>query len=77
MKKGELEDIEDHRAGPPVGTIRESGSAQPPRKGRTAFTAEDDRILMEWCVKAERQGLSVKGNDLFKQLEEKVGACVR
>lgn len=70
--KGELEDVDDHRAGPPAGTIREVGSAQPGRKGRTPFTAEDDRILMEWCVKAERKGLSLRGNDLYKQLEAKV-----
>jgi Rap1 Myb domain len=72
VAKGELEDIEDHRAGPPVGTIRAVGSVQPTKKGRTPFTAEDDRILMEWCAKAERKGLSLKGNDLYKQLEAKV-----
>ncbi|PMD31138.1 hypothetical protein L207DRAFT_573195 [Hyaloscypha variabilis F] len=71
VAKGVLEDIEDHRAGPPVGTIREVGSVQPAKKGRTPFTAEDDRILMEWCIKAERKGLSLKGNDLYKQLEAK------
>ena len=69
VANGELEDIEKHRAGPPAGTIREVGSAQPARKGRTPFTPEDDRILMEWCIKAERAGLSLKGNDLYKQLE--------
>jgi hypothetical protein len=69
VANGELEDIEKHRAGPPVGTIREVGSAQPARKGGTPFTPEDDRILMEWCIKAERAGLSLKGNDLYKQLE--------
>jgi Rap1 Myb domain len=72
VAKGELEDVELHRAGPPVGTIREVGSAQPARKGRTPFTADDDRILMEWCTNAERKGLSLKGNDLYKQLEAKV-----
>jgi len=72
VAKGELEDVEDHRAGRPVGTIREVGSAQPARKGRTPFTAEDDRILMRWCTEAERKGLSLKGNDLYKQLEAKV-----
>ena len=75
VAKGVLEDIEDHRAGPPVGTIREVGSVQPAKKGRTPFTAEDDRILMEWCIKAERKGLSLKGNDLYKQLEAKVWLC--
>jgi hypothetical protein len=72
VAKGELEDIEDHRAGPPVGTIRAVGSAQPTKKGKTPFTAEDDRILMEWCTKAERKGLPLKGNEIYKQLEAKV-----
>jgi hypothetical protein len=72
---GELEDIEDHRARPAVETIRAVGSAQPMRKGKTPFTAEDDRILMEWCARAERKGLTTKGNELYKQLEEKVRLC--
>jgi Rap1 Myb domain len=72
VANGKLENIDDHRAGPPAGTIREVGSAQPPKKGRTPFTAEDDRILMEWCIRAERKGLSLKGNELYKQLEAKV-----
>jgi hypothetical protein len=75
VAKGELEDVEDYLAGPPAGTIRAVGSAQPMKKGRTPFTAEDDRILMEWCTRAERKGLSIKGNDLYKQLEEKVRPC--
>jgi hypothetical protein len=72
VKKGELEDIEDHRAGPVTHTAREVGSGGPTRKGRTPFTAEDDRILMEWVMKGERAGIAVKGNELFQQLEEKV-----
>jgi hypothetical protein len=73
LKKGELEDIELYRAGPATNIIREVGSAQPARKGRTPFTAEDDRILRDWCVNAERKGVSMKGNELYKQLEAKVG----
>lgn len=76
VAKGALEDLDDYRAGRVVGTIREVGSAQPARKGKIAFTAEDDRILMEWCIKAERKGLSVKGNEIYKQLEEKVKLSV-
>lgn len=72
LKKGRLEDIENHRAGPTTATIRPVGSAQPPRTGRTPFTAEDDRILMEWCARAERVGAHMKGNTLFEQLEAKV-----
>lgn len=67
---GRLEDKENHRAGPTTRTVREVSSAQPTRSGRTAFTSQDDRDLMIWVIKAERSGLSVKGNDIYKQLEE-------
>ena len=72
VKKGELEDIELYRAGPATNIIREVSSAQPARKGRTPFTTEDDRILRDWCIKAERKGVSMKGNELYKQLEANV-----
>jgi hypothetical protein len=72
VKHGALEDIELYRAGPATNIIRDVGSAQPARKGRTPFTAEDDRILRDWCVKAELKGVSMKGNELYKQLEAKV-----
>jgi hypothetical protein len=72
VKKGELEDIENHRAGPATHMAREVGSGEPTRKGRTPFTAEDDRILMKWVMQGERAGISSKGNELFKQLEKQV-----
>jgi len=71
-KKGVLEELEDHRAGPASHVVREVGSRGPTRKGRTPFSAEDDRILKSWVTDGERAGISVKGNELFKQLEEKV-----
>jgi hypothetical protein len=73
VRNGKLEDIEDHRAGPAERVVREAGSGQPSRKGRTPFTVEDDRILMEWCAQAEARGASLKGNELYIQLEAKVG----
>ena len=76
VAKGALEDLDDYRAGRDVGTIREVGSAQPARKGKIAFTPEDDRTLMEWCIRAEQKGLSMKGNEMYKQLEEKVKLSV-
>lgn len=72
VKLGRLESLENHRAGPAEQVIRVVGSAQPARKGRTPFTREDDRILMEWCIRAERQGKSLKGNEIYIQLEAKV-----
>ncbi len=73
MKKGVLADSEKYHAGPATQQVREAGSKQPPKKGRTPFSAEDDRILMEWCTKAERLGSSISGNTVFQQLAEKVG----
>lgn len=72
MKDGQLVDMENYRAGPAEKSIREVGSGQPTRSGRTPFSVEDDRILMEWVTRAERQGVSTKGNELYKQLEQKV-----
>lgn len=69
VTRGQLEDIEKHRAGPTTHTVRDVGSAQPARSGRTPFTAQDDHDLMIWVTKAERNGISVKGNETFKQLE--------
>ncbi|KUJ12511.1 uncharacterized protein LY89DRAFT_652986 [Mollisia scopiformis] len=69
LKKGELVNPEEHSAGPATATIRPVGSSQPAKTGRTKFTAEDDRILMNWCAKAERQGQSLRGNIIFQQLE--------
>ncbi|KAF8857978.1 hypothetical protein BDZ45DRAFT_690436 [Acephala macrosclerotiorum] len=69
IKKGDLEDIENHRAGPVTRVVRQVGSAVPSRQGRTKFTAEDDRILMKWCTRAERQGKSLKGNEIYQKLE--------
>jgi hypothetical protein len=70
VARGRLEDAEDHRAGPETHTVREVGSAQPPRSGRTPFTAQDDRDLFIWVTKAERTGIPLKGNDMYQQLEQ-------
>jgi hypothetical protein len=71
-KNGALEELEQHRAGPASHVVREVGSGGPTRKGRTPFSAEDDRVLKKWVMDGERVGISSKGNELFKQLEEKV-----
>ncbi|KAF4637675.1 hypothetical protein G7Y89_g392 [Cudoniella acicularis] len=72
VRNGRLENVEDHLAGPPVGTVREAGSGQPVKRGKTPFTAEDDRILTEWVARAERKGVAIRGNELYKQLAAKV-----
>ncbi|GAB1732101.1 hypothetical protein NU195Hw_g8954t1 [Hortaea werneckii] len=69
IRNGAVPDPEDHRAGPPVGSIRDVASSVPGKQTRRAFTAEDDKILWQWVQKAEEQGGSVKGNDIYKHLE--------
>lgn len=72
IKKGVLEELDDHRAGPLQHTVRAVGSGGGAKKSRTPYTAEDDRILKDWVLKGERAGLSSSGLELFKQLEERV-----
>lgn len=71
VKNGVLEDKEEHRAGPSTHTARDIASGQPAKLGRTAFTAEDDAELMKWVTQTERAGGLTKGNELYKQLEQK------
>ncbi|KAF2117162.1 hypothetical protein BDV96DRAFT_598093 [Lophiotrema nucula] len=73
IKRGELQDPEDHPAGPPAGTAREAGStARPTKIGRAAYTLEEDRILYHWVKDHEAKGVgSASGNEIYKQLQEK------
>ena len=73
LRGGRLEDLKNHPAGPTTHMVREVGSTRPTKSGRTPFTSQDDRDLMLWVTKAERNGLSVRGNDIYKQFEEIVG----
>ncbi|KAF7861773.1 hypothetical protein EAF04_007656 [Stromatinia cepivora] len=67
-KAGKLADIEAHRCGAQSGTISERATAQPAKTTRTPYTAEDDRILTKWVLKAERMGRSTKGNQIYMEL---------
>ncbi|KAJ5040887.1 uncharacterized protein L3040_005446 [Drepanopeziza brunnea f. sp. 'multigermtubi'] len=71
VKKGSLEDFDKYPAGPAKQEVRPAASGQPTRKGRTKYTAEDDRILMEWCIRAERRGVLLGGNPIWHDLEKK------
>ena len=73
VRKGVLESLADHQAGPPSGTVRSVGSLNQLTKGsRTPFTAEDDHTLYAWVQECEQQGMKVAGNEIYKQLELKV-----
>jgi hypothetical protein len=73
IANGELLDPDDFPAGPTIGTARDPGSIVRPAKGvRAAYTPDEDRILYKWVKDAEASGLRVRGNELYKQLEQKV-----
>lgn len=67
-KAGKLVDMEAYRCGAQAGTISERATAQPAKTSRTPYTAEDDRILTKWVLKAERMGRSTKGNQIYMEL---------
>lgn len=70
IEHGEIQDPDDYPAGPPVGTARTTGSLQPTKGTRAAFTAEEDRILYKW-VQDQGPGGLVHGNKIYKSLEKK------
>ncbi|KAK3686487.1 hypothetical protein LTR37_019772 [Vermiconidia calcicola] len=71
ISDGQLPDPNKHPAGPPPGTVRQAGSGVPRKSTRTPFSADDDRVLWQWVKRCEAEGLLVKGNEIYKQLEAK------
>lgn len=71
VRDGSLASEEAHRCGMRATTARVSrvGSSQPTRQGRVPFTEEDDHVLTQWVLRAEGQGIAIKGNELYRQLE--------
>ncbi len=72
IQNGKLEDADQYRAGPAMGTIRESSSARPPRTGRIAFSVQDDKQLVEWVQECKAKGGRILGNEIYKSLEARV-----
>lgn len=73
IRNGLLEDLDDHKVGPPEGNIRSIGSVVQPAKGtRNKYTNEDDRILWSWVNDNPQKGGGTDGNEIYKQLEIKV-----
>lgn len=74
VRNGELEDLKDHRLGAPEGTVKSVGSTiQPPKSSRNKYTQDDDRILWNWVNETPQKGGGTDGNEIYKQLEAKVG----
>ncbi len=76
MEDGTLKPIDDYLR-PPAHEPRPVGSSLPQKGTRTAFNAEEDRILAKWVAKHENMGISIKGNSIYKELELKVWPRLR
>lgn len=74
IRKGERENPENYRAGPPEGTVRDIGSSISAKNSRVPYTAEDDRQLYNWVKDHERKRGAISGNEIYKQLEIEVWA---
>lgn len=48
------------------------GLSQPVKGTRTPFSAEDDQVLYQWVADYGSRGGSVRGNEIYKELERKV-----
>ena len=73
IRNGVLADLQDHRAGPPEGTVRSVGSIVQPAKGtRKKFTQTDDYILWNWVNETPQKFGGTDGNEIYKQLETQV-----
>jgi len=73
IKAAELLSLEDFPAGPLEATPRPvgAGNLRPAKTSRNAYTSEDDAFLIAEVAAAERQGLLLKGNEIYKQIEAK------
>ena len=74
VRNGVLEVLADHAVGPSEGTVRGVGSVvQPAKMTRNKYTETDDGILWTWVSENPQKGGGTDGNEIYKQLEAKVG----
>lgn len=76
VRKGVLEDLEDHAVGPPEGAVRTTGSMQPAKVTRTKYTSADDSILWDWVQTNPQKFGGTDGNEIYKQLQKKVRSSI-
>ena len=76
VRKGVLEDLEDHAVGPPKGAVRTTGSMQPAKATRTKYTSADDSILWDWVQTNPQKFGGTDGNEIYKQLQKKVRSSI-
>lgn len=75
VKSGEIPNEDKYRNGPSTSGPSPravGGLSQPVKATRTPFSAEDDQVLYQWVVNSESRGGSVRGNEIYKELEKKV-----
>lgn len=74
LREGELPSARAHLINATAASVPSgvSGVSAPSRSFRTPFTAEDDQELYAWVRSFEVQGGAVKGNEIYKQLADKV-----
>ena len=72
VRDGQLQDLEEHRAGPETITSRPVASQRPAKGTRLPFSAEDDRYLYDWVTSQGRSGGKILGNLIYQQLEQTV-----
>ncbi|RDW81163.1 putative transcription factor Rap1 [Aspergillus mulundensis] len=72
IQKGELEDLETHRAGP--STARPVGATNiPARSHRLQYTIEDDQLLYDYLQPYENDPFaSVRGNKIYQLFAEQI-----
>jgi len=70
IRNGRLENLDDHAVGAATRADRPVGSVvTAPKRGRCAFTEEEDQFLWNWMKPFEEQGGSWKGLAIYKQIE--------
>ena len=71
IERGELQNPDNHPAGPPAGSVRVAGSLAPTKTVRAAYTAEEDRILYKWVRDSVQAGNLAGGNKIYQDLAKK------
>ena len=70
IRKGRLENLDDHvvggtsRADRPVGSV-----TMAPKGGRNPYTEADDQFLWNWVKPLQEAGGAIAGNSIYQQLE--------
>jgi TRF2-interacting telomeric protein/Rap1 - C terminal domain/Rap1 Myb domain/GATA zinc finger len=71
IRKGELEDLQDHAVGATTRAARPVGSVTTASKGgRNPYTEVEDQFLWDMVQPVKQRGGPWQGNELYKQIEQ-------